>query len=87
MNGFPVFPLREKNGHYRGGDITSPGDICNIEWLRRGMVDQYDWGQPVPVDVFVMSKGEPANRHATKIGGLPYRREIFPGPVLRPGAH
>jgi hypothetical protein len=69
----PRFPLRERYGRYSGDDITSPCDICNIEWLRRGMVDQYDWGRPVPVDVFVMSKGEPENRYATKIGGLPYR--------------
>src|SRR5262249_806948 len=61
----PRFPLREEYGHYSGDDITSPCDICNIEWLRRGMLDQYDWGQPVPVDVFVMSRGEPENRYAT----------------------
>ena len=67
------FPLREVYGHYSGEDITSPCDLCNIEWLRRGMIDEYDWGMPVPVDVFVMSNGEPENRYATKIGGLPYR--------------
>jgi hypothetical protein len=37
------------------------------------MQHEYEWGEPVPVDIFVMSKGEPANRFATKIGGLPYR--------------
>lgn len=81
----PRFPLQERHGHYSGGDITSPCDICNIEWLRRGMVDQYDWGQPVPVDVFVMSKGEPENRHATKIGGLPYRPRHLPWPSAPSG--
>jgi hypothetical protein len=72
----PLFPLRESygaGGHYSGDDITSPCDICNVEWLRRGLIDEYDWGEPVPVDIFVMSKGEPENRYATKIGGLPYR--------------
>jgi hypothetical protein len=67
------FPLREKYGHYSGDDITSPCNLCNVEWLRRGMIDEYDWESPVPVDIFVMSSGEPANRYATKIGGLPYR--------------
>lgn len=37
------------------------------------MKRQFDWGKPVPVDVFVHSLGEPRNRFATKIGGLPYR--------------
>jgi Domain of unknown function (DUF1963) len=69
----PHFPLRERYGHYSGNDITSPCDICSIEWLRGGVVDQYYWGRPVPVDVFVMSKREPENRYATKIGRLPYR--------------
>lgn len=77
----PRFPLREKFGHYSGNDITSPYDICNIEWLRRGMVDEYAWGQSVAVDVFVMSKGEPANRYVTKIGGVPYRSAEDPWPL------
>ncbi len=69
----PRCPLQEMFGRYEGCDITGPRDICNIEWLRRGMVDQYDWGTPVPVDIFVLSKGEPDRRFATKLGGLPYR--------------
>ncbi len=81
----PRFPLQEQYGHYSGDDITSPCDICNVEWLRRGLADQYDWGRPVPVDVFVMSKGEPENRFATKIGGLPYRSRNLPWPCARSG--
>jgi hypothetical protein len=81
----PRFPLQERYGHYSGSDITSPCDICNIEWLRRGMVDQYDWARRVPVDVFVMSKGEPENRFATKIGGLPYRPRDLPWPCAPSG--
>lgn len=79
------FPLEEKYGRYDAGVITSPVDICNIEWLRRGMVDQYKWGRPVPVDVFVMSMGEPENRFATKIGGLPYRPSSLPWPRAASG--
>src|SRR4029077_8646441 len=81
----PGFPLQKRYGHYSGEDIKSPCDICNVEWLRRGMLDQYDWGRPVPVDVFVMSKGEPENRCATKIGGLTYRPRKLPWPCARPG--
>jgi len=69
----PRFPLEESFGRYEACDITGPRDICTIEWLRRGMVDQYDWGTPVPVDVFIQSMGEPEHRFATKLGGLPYR--------------
>jgi len=81
----PRFPLQEQHGHYSGGDITSPGDICNIEWLRRGMVDQYNWGRGIPVDIFVMSRGEPENRFATKIGGLPHRPRNLPWPCAPSG--
>jgi hypothetical protein len=34
------FPNRAQYGNYSGGDITSPCDLCNIEWLRRGMIDE-----------------------------------------------
>jgi len=79
-------PLREKYGHYSGCPITGPNDLCNNEWLRRELEGEYDWGPPVPVDVFVMSKGEPENRAATKIGGLPYRSRNLPWPLARSGS-
>lgn len=79
------FPPKEVHGHYSGDDITSPCDICNNEWLRRGLIDEYDWGESVPVDIFVMSFGEPENRFATKIGGLPYRDESVPWPQTSSG--
>lgn len=37
------------------------------------MREEFDWGDAVPVDIFVFGIGEPDNRFATKIGGLPYR--------------
>ena len=67
------FPLDSNSERYSGEAITSPWDICNNELLRREMQDQYVWGPPVPVDVFVMAEGEPPDRFVTKIGGLPYR--------------
>lgn len=76
----PHFPLRERHGHYTGDSITSPCQLCNNEWLRRGLIEEYDWCEPVPVDIFIMSKGEPADRSATKIGGLPYRSASVPWP-------
>jgi hypothetical protein len=79
------FPLREKYGHYSADDITSPCDLCNVEWLRREMRDEFDWGEPVPVDIFVLSQGEPENRFATKIGGLPYRPADEPWPCSADG--
>lgn len=81
----PRFPLTDLHGRYSGDDITSPCDICNNEWLRRGMRDQFDWGEPVPVDVFVHSFGEPENRFVTKIGGLPYRPSDSPWPTTPHG--
>lgn len=83
----PRFPLRPVNGRFSGDIITSPCHICNNEQLRKAAHDQFDWGKPVPVDVFIMAKGEPPNRHATKIGGMPYRPAKTPwpkGPAGRP---
>jgi Domain of unknown function (DUF1963) len=79
------FPLEESYGCYSGKDITSPCDLCNNEWLRREILDEYDLGMPVPADVFVMADGEPENRFATKIGGLPYRPASEPWPTSRSG--
>jgi hypothetical protein len=79
------FPLEMVHGHYDGRAITSPRDLCNNEWLRRFMKDEYEWGTPVPADIFVMALGEPENRFATKIGGLPYRRAVDPWPQSKRG--
>jgi hypothetical protein len=68
----PRFPLQPEYGHYSGEIVTGPHEICNNEQLRQEMRDQFDWGPAVPVDVFVMADGEPADGFATKIGGLPY---------------
>jgi hypothetical protein len=84
-NWLPRFPLTDRHGHYSGDDITSPCDLCNNEWLRRGMRDQFDWGEPVPIDVFIHSVGEPENRFATKIGGLPYRPAHLQWPTTKDG--
>lgn len=78
-------PLAESDGRYEGKNITGPRDLCNNEWLRRELADAYDWGEAVPADLFVMAKGEPANRFATKLGGLPYRPASAPWPTAESG--
>ena len=69
----PLFPFEPDADHFRGTCITSPCHICNNELLRREMQNQFIWGPSVPVDIFIMAEGEPADRHVTKVGGLPYR--------------
>lgn len=69
----PRFPLQQYLGGYSAWQVTSPWHICQNEQLRREMRNEYDWGPAVPMDVFIMADGEPADRHVTKIGGLPYR--------------
>ena len=67
------FPLEERYGGYSANIITSPWHLCQNENLRSELRDAFDWGPAVPVDIFVMADGEAPDRHATKIGGLPYR--------------
>lgn len=76
----PRFPLTPSYGEYSGHLITSPASLCNNELLRRELQDQFDWGPAVPVDIFIMADGEPADRSVTKIGGLPCRRKDAPWP-------
>jgi hypothetical protein len=81
----PRFPLTPSCGRYSGEGIDGPGSICNNEQLRREMKDEYDWGQPVPVDIFVMAEGEPNDRSVTKVGGLPFRGRNDEWPTTKNG--
>src|SRR5437879_1094826 len=78
------FPLIAEHARFSGQHITSPWHICQNEQLRGEMRDQFVWGPAVPVDLFIMADGEPADRHVTKIGGLPYRSGT-PWPTMRDG--
>lgn len=66
---------------YSGNIVTGPYDLCENEWLRRGMADQFEWGKAVPTDVFIWALGEPEDRTVTKLGGLPYRAADQPWPM------
>jgi hypothetical protein len=81
----PRFPLDPDAEVYSGQIITGPCDICHNEWLRREVQDQFEWGEGVPVDIFVMAEGEPEHRHATKVGGLPYRPAAAKWPKTEQG--
>jgi hypothetical protein len=81
----PRFPLEERYERYCGEIITSPWDICQNEQLRREVQNEFDWGPAVPVDIFIMAQGEPADRHVTKIGGLPYRPAAASWPTRSDG--
>lgn len=65
------------------GPACSPLQIASVE-LRRQAIQQAggDLGDAVKTDVFVWHKGEPDDRRATKIGGLPFWPASEPWPCL-----
>jgi hypothetical protein len=82
----PRFPLAPRYASsYTADGITSPCHVCNNEQLRREVRGFVDWGPSVAVDLFIMAEGEPENRHATKIAGLPYRPAHLPWPIGEAG--
>ena len=83
----PRFPLAPRHvGSYQADIITSPCHLCNNEQLRQELDGSQEWGRSLPVDVFVMAQGEPENRYATKIAGLPYRPANLGWPLDEAGA-
>jgi hypothetical protein len=56
-----------------GAGIVGPLDVCRLEHLRGQLRAEFDFGPPIPTDVFVFARGEPNDRGVTKVGGLPYR--------------
>jgi hypothetical protein len=51
----------------------SPISVVAVEHYRAKAAASGDLGPSVPVDKFVFGKGEPPQRHLTKVNGLPYR--------------
>lgn len=87
---FPFVPQKnywwpDTPPYYEASIITSPIHLCMNERLREAVNDQVEWGKAMPIDVFVMAEGEPADRHITKIGGLPYRPRNKPWPRTAEG--
>jgi hypothetical protein len=70
----------ENSGYSGAQSITSPADLLFVEQARRRIARECDLGNPVPADLFVFALGEPEHRHATKVGGLPYRPRGLPWP-------
>ena len=77
-NGFPLanVPEDERSGQ----TICSPRTLACVEQFRRKARPEA-LGPSVPVDVFVFAFGEPQDRGATKVGGLPYLRAGDKWPV------
>src|SRR5262245_55776866 len=62
--------------------VVGPGAVAINEQLRAESLVTNDCKRKrYPTDVVVWAKGEPSNRAATKVGGLPYRPAILPWPV------
>lgn len=55
------------------GLVVGPLDaVCLVAHREELAAAGYDFGNPVPSDVFIFSVGEAPSRDQTKIGGLPY---------------
>lgn len=55
-------------------------DVAILEQYRQQLRGTLGLFTEVPVDLFLMAKGEPKRRDVTKIGGLPYRPSGLPWP-------
>jgi len=64
-----------------GRPISSPQDIASVEHTRRALINRgFDFGLPVPVDVFLWKYSWCAQGPGTRIGGRPFRNSRVPWP-------
>jgi hypothetical protein len=70
---FPLEAERAKRHEPEPEFIAGPRDIAILEQLRSEVFQDGISYERLTTDVFVWSRGEPARREETKIGGLPYR--------------
>jgi len=70
---FPLEAERAKGHEPEPEFISGPRDIAILEQLRSEVFQDGISYERLTTDVFVWSRGEPARREVTKIGGLPYR--------------
>ena len=68
-----------------GDDIVGPYELAQMEQRRQEVFGEGVPGPAIPVDLFALAAGEPANRAATKIGGLPYWPRDLPWPQTLDG--
>src|SRR5260370_11180495 len=66
-------------------NITGPRSIAVIEQLREETFASLPGIERMPTDIFILSRGEPAQRTVTKISGLPYRASGKPWPMAPSG--
>ena len=84
VNGPIDFSRRYDTPDLRRHSLTSPIHLVALEDLRSQLAESGLLGQGIPADVFAFALGEPAERHVTKVGGLPYRPAGEPWPTFRP---
>lgn len=88
-----VFQLAEALKTYELPDIrsshvdpvTGPAQLLYNLKIRELVKDEVNWGTPTESDIFVFSEGEPADRSATKCGGIPYWERASPWPTNSDG--
>jgi hypothetical protein len=74
---FPIERLVTEKIRFDNG----PSSVCFIEQIRAIARQSESLGDAVPCDVFVLGLGEPEERAATKLGGVPYRPRNIPWPT------
>jgi hypothetical protein len=66
--------------------MDSPIAILVWEYFRnKALASGLKLGRKIPVDQFTFGRGEPPERHLTKLHGLPYRPRTLPWPTDKDG--
>src|SRR5215469_4040403 len=83
---FSVARMRAEGQKPQDFNITGPRSIAVIEQLREEAFATLPHIERVPTDIFILNRGESAQRAATKISGVPYRAAGKPWPMAPSGA-
>jgi hypothetical protein len=68
-------PIWPEYGYWISFNVTGPRDALMLMHLRSLVQPFVTLGPPSPVDLFLLSTGEPPARSWTKVGGMPYWEE------------